>query len=222
MKNKVDNIFDSEPLTDKVIVLDIDETLAHTNENSDSYINMMIFTSNRSLLYRERIYRFMLDDFDDVGSGKKVACWGAERPHVHEFITFCFNYFKYVIVWSAGKRSYVYAMTDILFKCHQRPHLILTYDDLVTINGVKTKPLSVVSNMIHIDISKIWLLDDKPYTNFISNPSNGISIPEYSPEETHDELLKDDKCLPELMKWFSHLEEVEDVREVDTSRIFSK
>ena len=222
MKNKVDNIFDSEPLTDKVIVLDIDETLAHTNENSDSYINMMIFTSNRSLLYRERVYRFMLDDFDDVGSGKKISCWGTERPYVHEFITFCFNYFRYVVVWSAGRRSYVYTMVDILFKHHQRPHLILTYDDLVTINGIKTKPLSVVSNIIHIDINKIWLLDDKPDINFMSNPNNGISIPEYSPGETHDELLKNDKHLSRLMKWLNRLGEIEDVREVDTSKIFDE
>ncbi len=207
-------------MTDKVIVLDVDETLAYTSENSNKYTSMRIFTSGRSLPYRERVYQFELADFDDVGSGKMISCWGIERPYVHEFITFCFNYFRYVIVWSAGKRSYVHMMVDILFKHHQRPHLILTYDDLVTINGVKSKPLSMVSDIIGVDISKIWIVDDKPYINFISNPSNGITIPEFQPAETHEELLEDDNRLSQLMSWFNQLGEVDDVRKSDTSRIF--
>nr|QBK93071.1 MAG: ctd-like (NLI interacting factor-like) phosphatase [Pithovirus LCPAC403] len=214
-------LFGDIPKTDKVIVLDIDETALNTKNCKNGYINMKLFTGKESLSYRDRVYRFVLEDYDDVGSGKNEQCWGIERPYIHEFIAFCFNYFKYVVVWSAGQRSYVHTVVDILFRHHQRPHLILTYDDLVVINGEKTKPLSLVSRLTGVSLSKIWLLDDRA-ENFIDNPQNGILILEYNPPGTHESFIKDDQALPSLMKWLNRPEvmKAEDIKTLDTSNIF--
>ncbi len=210
-------------LTSQVIVLDVDETLVHTMESMNKYSDMKIFTDRKSLPYRGRIYKFQLEDFIDVGSGKRDSYWGITRPHLKDFLIFCFNHFKFVIIWSAGKRTYVENIVDFMFNGLQRPHLIFAYENCTIVDGERTKPLSELTKIFgnELNLSNTWILDDK-IENFIANRKNGILIPEYIPKETHSDLVRDDQTFAILMKWFRKKEVAEctDIRDLDTSKIF--
>ena len=167
--------------TDKVIVLDIDETLVYT------------FTENN----RKYDYILNLDDETEVYRG-------VFRDHLQEFIDFCFLYFKYVIVWSAGTRDYVHNMVDIIFT-KQRPYLILTYDDIVIEDHNYYKPLRKIFNT-EIRKDNTYFIDDRE-ENFREDKINGIVAPQFTGQ--HDDYLL------KLENWFLQSFVVSSGTEVD-------
>ena len=107
-----------KPLTDKCIVLDLDETLVHSNSQPD--INLLkelkLITDPQNMDLRNRVYKITMDDVvSKRGAGDKTEMWGIFRPGVRQFLIDCFTYFKIVIVWSAGRRNYVHTIVDKLF-----------------------------------------------------------------------------------------------------------
>ena len=160
------------------------------------------------------------------GVGVKTELWGIIRPHVTEFLNFCFDHFKVVTVWSAGKRKYVEAIVDILFKNIKRPHVIFSYDNCDRNKEKKIiKPISKMLQEIssldkYMSIETTFSLDDTEYTFSIPNKDNGIKIPAYVPHATPEEMRKDDLSLLKLISWFSQNNSSDDIRNLSKSDIF--
>lgn len=220
-------------LTNFILILDIDETLAHTNDKNNSWHNLKIRSDPKKLDLRDRSYVFNLRY--DVE--KSDLTWGIKRPHLKEFLLFCFNYFKIVIIWSAGTYNYVHSLTEILFDGVYEPTLILTRDDCVTTeNGIEKpfwKLLEVypeLKDYVWFDqkiegstdyFKNVFIVDDRK-VNFRQNPNNGIQIPEFFTSDKIDDLRKEDNALIQLMNWFNSptVLGATDIRTLDKSHIF--
>lgn len=224
-------------ITDKCLLLDLDETLVHSfipnPENPDSVSlldDLGIMTDPQLIDLRRRTYAIVMDDVvDKKGTGTKYEMWGVARPHLKEFLITCFNYFKVVAVWSAGRKKYVEAIVDFLFKDVRRPHVIFTYDDLEkTHNGTFTKPIEKMIKGVpglnkYMSLSNTFIIDDRKSTFESVNPDNGILIPPYKPPFTVKALRTDDVCLQQLVSWLYRPEVIKarDIRRLDKSQIFN-
>jgi TFIIF-interacting CTD phosphatase-like protein len=225
------NDIPSKPLTDKCIVLDMDETLIHSCEDIGKLKELNILCDPAKLDLKKRTYVLSLDDVVyKNGTGIKTDIWGIVRPHVKEFLISCFAYFKTVIVWSAGKRKYVEAIVDHLFKDIRRPHVIYTRDDCEIGNGnLLVKPLQkMIDNenglSKYMSLKNTFIVDDRLSVFEYDNPDNGIQIPAYKPDFNEHSLRTDNIALKQLMIWLNRPEvmDCKDVRELDKSEIFQK
>ena len=216
-------------LTNKCVVLDLDETLVHSNENMDVLKELKIFTDPNLIDLRRRTYQITMDDVVyKNGAGVKTVMWGIVRPHVKEFLIFCFSYFKVVAVWSAGKRKYVDAIVDFLFKDIKRPHVIYNRDQCeTTTDSVLVKPLEKMINDEpglgkYMSLSNSFIIDDRRSVCESVNPDNGIEIPAYEPPFNVRTLRSDDIALKQLMMWLLNPDVMtsEDVRQLNKFNVF--
>jgi hypothetical protein len=222
-----DNI-PSSSITDKCIVLDLDQTLIATQDSVDSLKSLNILSDPNLISLRNRVYYITIEDLEKPGIGTKYDFWGVTRPHIHEFLLFCFSYFKIVAVWSAGKRPYVEAIVDHIFKDLPKPHVIFTHDDIeIGPKGHIEKPLvkMIESNPIlrrYMSLQNILAIDDNPMT-FFRNHDNGVLIPAYDPALNVNAMARDDPSLLQLKYWLLQPEVAysRDVATLDKTRIFS-
>lgn len=225
------NKIPDKPLTDKCIVLDLDETLVHSSPegNIELLKELEIFSDPKNYDLRERVYKITMEDVvHKKGTGDKTQMWGVFRPHFREFLIFCFTYFKLVIVWSAGRKNYVHTIVDQLFLELPRPHVIFTYDDLEKLqNNTLIKPLNKLVRTIpgmnkHMSLENSFIIDDRLTVFQEPNPHNGIQIPPYKPNFNLTSLRENDERLKQLIAWFKRPEVMNsrDVRKLDKSRIF--
>lgn len=216
------------PMTDKCVILDLDQTLIATQEDL-RFLNEFNVLSNQELLsIRNRIYYLTIEDLEKPGIGSNYTFWGITRPHVREFLIFCFSYFKIVAVWSAGKKPYVEAIVDFIFKDLPYPHIIFTHDDIeIDSGGHVIKPLikMIESNPVlkrQMTLQNNIAIDDNIMT-FSRNPGSGVAIPEYNPIMNINTLLSDDPTLLQLKYWLLTPEVVnnKDISLLNKSEIFS-
>lgn len=219
-----------KPLTNKCIVLDLDETLVHSNENLSQLRDLNIMNNPKLIDLRGRVYELSMDDVVyKKGQGIKTEMWGITRPHVKEFLIACFSYFKVVAVWSAGKKKYVEAIVDYLFKDIKRPHVIYSRDDCEkTTDNILTKPLEKMMKQEpglakYMTLENTFILDDRKSVFETPNPDNGIQIPAYIPDFNERSLRTDDIAFKQLMTWLLRPEVMHslDVRDLDKSNIFN-
>ena len=223
-------------MTDKCIVLDLDQTLIATQDSISSLEDLHILSDPKLIPLRNRTYHITIEDLERPGIGSKYDFWGVTRPHINEFLIFCFSYFKIVAVWSAGKRPYVEAIVDHIFKDINPPHVIFTHDDIeVGPGGHILKPLTkmIESNPVlrrNMSLQNTLALDDNSMT-FSENHDNGILIPAYLPPTTDktsippniNALARDDHSLLQLKYWLLQPDVVNarDVTTLNKSTIFS-
>jgi TFIIF-interacting CTD phosphatase-like protein len=181
-------------LTDWTIVLDIDETLVHTEEDTEGP-DVEIKTDP-----------ILVEDLYDIHLDKGTyKMWGTKRPHLDEFLLFCFTYFKNVCVWSAGQTDYVHAVVKKIFRDFRAPDIIYTFDQCVqNERGDWIKPLEKFFDDKNVQAkgivpSKTYIIDDRDYT-FERNVDNGIQIPEYAPDSA-DGLHEEEDHLMRLKGW---------------------
>lgn len=213
-----------ESLTEKCVILDLDETLVSTQEDLSDLTRLKILSDPKLMSLRPRIYVLEMNDvITPTGTGKTDMMWGIVRPHVMEFLIFCFSYFKIVAIWSAGQNKYVDVIVNHLFKDLKPPHVIFSMDDI----GSKiTKPIvemiAKVTNLKdYMSLENTLVIDDR-IDNFSANPKNGILIPGYRPEPNIDQLKAEDQALLQIKTWLL-LDEVKnssDVRTLDKTNIF--
>jgi hypothetical protein len=220
-----------DSLTDKCIYLDLDQTLISTADEKYGldYLYKLKILSNPSLMHiRKRVYHVVVEDLEKPGYGSKYEMWGITRPNLHRFLTFCFSYFRLVMVYSAGKRQYVESIVDHIFKDLPYPHLVLSYDDIEKDKkGNVIKPLTVVMNANsltkqYVKPTNTLGLDDLKST-YSENKGNGILIPAYEPELNEQSLSENDDCLIRLENWLMLPEVIncKDIRTLNKDKIFS-
>lgn len=217
------------PLTDKCIVLDLDHTLLNTFNSSDLIDDLEIYTNPKHLETKRQFYHFILDDvYTHRGDGEQTEICGIRRPHLSEFLDFCFGYFKIVAVWSAGQAKYVKRICHDLFRDFRDPHCVYTRNHCVPIwneerEEILEKPLIKMMEVIPgMSLDNTFVIDDNLTTFERVNFENGILIPPYKPAETLEDLRKDDLRLLQLRDWFLRPEVLlsEDIRDLDKSQIF--
>jgi len=234
-------------VTDKTIVLDLDETLVHTFRDTDVFRFKL---SKQTPVFRRRFLKM-----DKENNFATVL-----RPHCEEFLQFCFHYFKYVIIWSAGSFYYVHDIVELLFRdTINKPHVVMTKNEVEILSDFHDRDKETFENLnqqdkedwffifnnenqdndednifLHKPLNKIWkkqqditpknsIIIDNLAINFkYCNPDNGVLIPDYEPKPTMSEINKDDTSLIDLMKWFLKEDVVnsEDVRILDKTKIF--
>lgn len=246
--NLDDNSWQRKTITDRAIVLDLDNTLIHTFDDIESMNKLGIYKKNNNQegisALKSRIYRFCLEDCDIPGMGEKDDHWGVMRPGLHgslysknDFIAFCFNYFRFIVIFSAGTKNYVEAIVKAIFtEAKMQPHAVF-YREFVEKgydseeeededNHHPVKPLEMIINSHEVfrenlSLKNILALDDID-TTFEKNPNNGILIPEFTPKPTLNGIRKDDNSLDLLTNWLMRKDviESEDVRNLDKNTIF--
>lgn len=210
---------------DKAIVLDLDETLVHTFNDFNLYSKLGL---DKISDLTTRIYKIQMRDVvTHRGQGVITTMWGVIRPHVREFLLFCFSYFKAVIVWSAGKYGYVHEIVKILFSGMQQPHAILTRDDCTQMDGNFDKNLNKLFNDKilgkYVRPDNTIIVDDRT-VSFSTCPNNGVLIPAYSPEARIPNMKSDDISLLQLKTWLlnDNIRNSEDITKINKSEIFTK
>lgn len=225
----------SIPQTNKVIVLDLDETLVSTQESMISLHKLNILKDPHLLDLRKRIYVLNLEDvMTKTGAGQLDQFWGIMRPHLKEFLQFCFDYFHIVAIWSAGQYKYVHAVVDNIFRDLPRPHVVFSFNDLDIITSdhilqqeqIKAKPLLKMIGGVdglsqYMSLENTIVVDDRD-TTFIQNQENGIKIPPYHPSSTIENFRRDDDTLLKLKSWLMRDEVIKatNVKLLDKSKIF--
>lgn len=216
-----------KPLTNRCIVLDLDETLVHTQVDPDnSLFESQIFQDPKLYGYRERCYRITMEDVvHRKGTGNKSELWGITRPYLEDFLKFCFSYFRLVIVWSAGRKNYVHRIVDHIFRDLPRPDYIFTYDYLEKLpDNTFIKPLKKIwdlesaKNIMLPENS--FIIDDRKTVFWEPNRNNGIQIPAYRPPFTLSGVQESDDELLKLKKWFQGIPKTGDVRSLNKVHIF--
>lgn len=211
-------------LTDKCLILDLDETLIKSFENS---ISLPIFNRTDPDYFRNssRLYSFDHRQLSINGmsySNAKIV--GVMRPFLEEFIDFAFKYFRYVAVWSAGEDLYVKKICNIIFR-HRKPYLIYSREKCM--RDTYAKPLSLLMNdriLSSIFTMENTIIVDDKQQSIMHNTENGILIPVYDPPiNSQYELYHDnDDALLKLMNWLlkSNVIKTTNVRNLDKSMIF--
>lgn len=184
---------------DKIIVLDLDETLIHTFAESD----VANFNKGYELLrlypdLRGRLYKL---------SVQGTTMWSVKRPYVDVFLRYVLDNFGKVIVWSAGIDEYVQEVVDWLFGT-----IIISPDatygrSFCEIESKKyTKPISklIIQPELkeYVRMDNTFFVDDNKFSTS-PNPSNAITIPRYQPNinNVNELLAYSDKSLLELIDW---------------------
>lgn len=211
-----------ETLTDKTIILDLDNCLLVSFFECDSEINseeaiQKILLDHKSQHLRNRIYKSKVD-------GEKLC--GVKREGLDAFLSFCFKYFRYVIVWSAGDSEYVNQMVETVFRGHHRPDYVLSRDHLVNVTEEDYhKPIEVVEKLYPgiASLNKTVFLDDKE-DNFRNNPGNGFTIPQCRIYEKNKSItVKSDTALKCFMNWLKREDVVKctDITKLNKKSVFT-
>jgi len=212
--------------TKRCLVLDLDLTLVSTQSSNNISFLTELLTDLRSLPLRDRIYHFNIENYEGLGVGTSMPIWGIARPYFREFLSFANQYFDKVIVWSAGKRLYVEAVVDFLFRDLRRPEVVYNWEMLNPNkgNGMVKTLTTILSerSLTNIDLSGTLALDDNPGT-FADNEHNGVLIPEYSPYMSMDGFMANDHALEDFQKWLTTPEVMNstDVRMLAKHQIFT-
>jgi len=208
-----------------VLVLDMDETLLRAFEGSESY-NRFKKNSKRafSQLEGRRLFKTTVQDvMEKRGKGVTSMFWFVKRPGLDNFLMWAQEKFAAVVIWSAGKKEYVYSILDVVFSDLKPPDLILTYDDIVYTKTYSSKPLEKVFERLPIANIKNTIIVDDVLGNFYrANPFNGILIPEYLPNSTGKSFLEEEYALDDIIDWFENmnLNTFKDIRIFDKRTIF--
>ena len=216
-----------ESISDLNLVLDIDDTLVQTFDDIQALYKCPIMKNPKFYPVRKRIYILKFDgDEGDVGKeSEEDVVWGIKRPHIEEFLAFASEYFRNVVIWSAGTYDYVHAIVKNLFKnvpCN--PTKIFTRNDCAQSQEYGyEKPLQKIYDAIpEMNSRNTILIDDRQEVFSRKDPDNGIIIPPFSPDLDDLSSMTNDRCFVELQEWFMNPDVIEtrDVRRIPKNNIF--
>lgn len=173
-------------MNDKLIILDLDETLVYATENEQSYT--CDFMAGPYFVY--------------------------SRPYLNEFIKFCFENFS-VAVWTSSGSDYAEAVTKAIFpnreslkfvwsrnRCVRRfDHHIYDYFFIKDLKKVKKNAA------IGFPLERIIMVDNTP-RKLMRNYGNLVKVSSFEGDRRDDELLY-------LMAYLSEIRSEPNIRNID-------
>ena len=175
-------------IKNKILVLDLDETLIHVSHERLNNINLPQ-------------YRFFYTkENEKINSSEQIEKYSAyliKRPYLNEFFNRINKIFKEIIIFTSSKKSYADAILKIIdekkiiSKCFYRNDC--KYKEM----GLFFKDLTIVNNNIH----NVIIVDNNP-NNFSLQRSNGLPISTFEFNENDKELLEISYILEKLTKAF--------------------
>jgi Dullard-like phosphatase family protein len=163
---------------DKLLILDMDETLIHTERFEDNYLP-------------EGSYDFK---FPIHGKYDEKWYYTIKRPFLDEFLKYAFDNFK-VAVWTAGGSDYAGEVmkgigidTKKLEFFWTRERCTIKYD-YMTMQNYGQKNLLKVHRSFGWNLDKVLIVDDVEKTA-INNYGNLIKIKSFLYDRNDTELLK--------------------------------
>lgn len=185
----------------KHLVLDLDETVVHTEDDMERYYELGIPTNPNLAHIRQNTFVMRLVDVVGArGAGETEMWWVSKRPQLDLFLHYAFQTFQTVSVWTAAKQRYAEAIVGEIFKDHPRPYVLwhwemCKYDD----NGNLTKPLKDLADYMKVPLSDMCILDDNMST-FSANKENAIWMPRWDPKPTIRDLGRPDDVFIKLIR----------------------
>jgi Dullard-like phosphatase family protein len=175
----------------KLLILDIDETLIHTESVPDDYADMY--------------------DYDFIMSSRKGSqYYTKKRPYLDQFLTYAFTNFD-VAVWTAAGEDYAKLVlsnigvnvSDLKF-LYTKENCTLKLDyELGSYYGVKN--LNKIKNKY--DLNQVLIVDDIALTAK-NNYGNLIQVKSFVNDYDDTELLK-------LISYLETIKDVENVRSIE-------
>ena len=177
-------------MTDKILILDIDETLIHSER-----------------------YDYEIIDFDfeiDLGESSKYFTY--KRPFLDQFFAYIFENFQ-VGIFSTASYDYI---IEILKNCNIDPNTFNfiwdreycnTKFNTTTYERDYVKNLSKISKSFGLLIDKMIIIDDKRETA-LNNYGNLINIKPFMFDKNDTELLK-------LISYLEKIKNIENVRNIE-------
>lgn len=181
-------------ISDYGIVLDLDETLIRSKKYKIKVSDDLVL----SWLMSGRMFEIkLIDCVTPKGTGVIEYMKVIKRHNLDWFLNWCYDYFRVVIVYSAGKERYVESIVDGIFRYDRHPYIVYHRDNCYEdSNGNTLKPLEKMykhnpelSDIVPIE--RMFCLDDNDYT-YGDNPQNGILIDKFSPFKDLSKLDDDE------------------------------
>ena len=154
----------------KVLVLDLDETLVHCSFSPPEYYDVMISITHDAVQYDLYIQK---------------------RPFLDEFLKQIMPLF-YVVIFTASLRSYANPVIDMILPELPPPQRLFRESCTYT-NGMYIKDL----DMFNMPLTKIIIVDNMP-SAFGRHPENGILSATWKGARDDSELM--DRILPILLR----------------------
>ena len=217
------------------LVIDLDATFVHTLVD-------MIHYSRTIKLVESIDDKIVKDDLMSriiTFTLQNCRMWTILRPGTMEFIEFARYYFKDILVWSAGEKSYVEQIVSIIFPPHiSKSAIIFHRDDCVPDDEIDcgdkiaspstgdrrclTKPLDRIFELnSEINHSNTFILDDRSDIASM-NIDNLIQITPFEPKLNLQGITHSDNAFEKLTAWLLREDVLTapDVRNLDKSNIF--
>lgn len=198
------------------IVFDLDECLVCVYVEN---VNWHVYEELKSSKYiTKRNNVFLINT-------NQCKYWGIKRPYLNELLTYAFNTYKNVCVWSAGTKSYVDAVVECIFKGFPSPTVVLTRNDIFQeTDKFYCKPLERIFDRLPDSNKHNTLLVDNLLSNSKYDPLNIIHIPDFEPVQNINCIDSNDNCLLQLIKWLQYVEGLAlmDVRYLYKKDIFAE
>ncbi len=219
------------PITDRIIILDLDETLIHTINDDNQLMQLNIYNNMDMIKF---LHHGTFPVCYSVNAEDGISM-GLTRPHLKEFLTFIHNYFAHVLVWSAGTFNYVSQIVYYVFEKNgfPPPATIWSRDNCFKMDPAGDQFSKPINNIL-LYLADIWklpiqdlekkciIVDDRK-DNFVYNPNNGILIPPWCPVKKKITLAqlknRSDNNLIKIMTWLcsSEVLQAPDLRPLNKS-----
>lgn len=185
-----------QSLTNKTLVLDIDETLVRTWDSFSDLKKSKIFSDPSYYPVRNQVY---ILNFDDDEDDEKL--WGLKRPMLYDFLKFAFQYFKNVCIWSAGTEEYVNEIVKHIFHQLPCPDLIMHRKHCDMDQDYVSKPLDKLYDLLPSASPQTTIMIDDRDDVMELNPDNGILIPSYQPSLKQIYSITKEDSLGKIKDW---------------------
>jgi hypothetical protein len=222
------------------VVLDLDRTLLLTHPDKDSseneggedpkakYNNLKLFSSAKNKSLRNKVYVVTMYNLTGDCTGQDDKMYGVYRPYLQEFLDFLDEECDNVIVWTAGIRSYGYAITQNIFlKSKKKPILVYTkinrgYEFESSVKPLRDLYNDPICKEKGITSKNTIIIDDNPDT-FIRNKDNALFISEFDCDIKKKDILEhEDDDLLKAIRWMQTkvVRECTDIRKVNKENVF--
>jgi len=189
ISNKI-NLNDNINSNKKTLILDLDETLIHSDLN---------------LLYNNHITTLYFDSDEEGNNEKNIPIPLILRPYLFEFLNYVYEKYE-LIIFTASNKNYADKIIDFIEKDKKYFSLRLYRDNCIFIKpGIYIKDLRIFNNR---NLKNIILIDNSIFS-FANQLNNGILITSFFNDVNDTFFLS----LIDYLEYF--IEKCEDVRVIN-------